>query len=241
MKINTEKLFLRDLFLYDVSSCHYNILKGLGVDLAGIDPKDKTSRNIKIGMLMKDNPNLTSMLRTITESTINEYLTRNEIDESQVVIRQYDGLITTKPMTGTDEFLPLELRGIIQTFLIAYEKRNMFLALYQNGEISIKGIPQRYEMIDEIFAKILRINFLSKWAIFESLQKIREEVFTSKSSLLYYIPEDKSEGTVQLKGYGPTRISKTMARVMDAGDIDRDYYWKFYFEGFAKSIVKEFV
>jgi len=240
MKINSEKLFLRDLFLYDVSSCHYNILKGLGVDLSGLDPNNKEQRNIRIGLLMRDNPNLTSMLRTITESTINEYLTRNNIDESSVILRQYDGIIVSKPMVGTDEFLPLELRGIIQTFLSSFN-RDKFLALYQNSEISIKGVPQRYEMIDEIFAKILKINFLSKWAVFESLQKIREEVFTSKNSLLYYVPEDDKEGSVMLKGYGPTRISKTMARVMDAGDIDRDHYWKFYFEGFAKSIVKEFI
>jgi hypothetical protein len=240
MKINSEKLFLRDLFYYDIGSCHYNILKGLGIDLSGIDPKNKTERNIKIGMLMRDNPNLTSMLRTVTEATINEYLTRNNIEESSVIIRQYDGVITTKPMAETDSFLPLELRGIIQTFLSSFN-RDKFLALYQNSEISIKGVPQRYEIIDEIFAKILKINFLSKWAVFESLQKIREEVFTSKNSLLYYVPEDKSEGSVILKGYGPTRISKTMARVMDASDVDREWYWKFYFQDFSKSIVKEFV
>ena len=165
MKINSEKLFLRDIYSYDISMCHYRILKGLGVDLAGINPKDKTSRNIKIGLLMKDNPNLTSILRTITTSTINEYLTRNNIEESAVLIRQYDGVLTTKPMAETDEFLPLELRGMIQTFLVSISK-NSFLALFQDGEISIKGVPQRYEATDEIFAKILRINFLSKWAVF---------------------------------------------------------------------------
>jgi DNA polymerase III alpha subunit (gram-positive type) len=159
MKINTEKLFLRDLFLYDVASCHYNILKGLGVDLAGIDPKDKTSRNIKIGLLMKNNPNLTSVLRTVTASTIDEYLTRNNIKPEEVIIRQYDGLIVTKPLVNTGEFLPLELRGIIQTFLSSFGK-DKFIALYQNGNISIKGVPQRYDLIDEIFTKILKIEHL---------------------------------------------------------------------------------
>jgi len=241
MKTNPDvKLILRDLFSYDIGSCHYNILKNLGLNISTIDPKDKLGRNIKIGLMMKDNPQLVPILRNITESTINEYITRNGINENQIIWRAYDGIVTSKSFPDSDMYLPLELRGIFEVFISSFD-RTKFLAKYQNGEISIKGQSERYEMIDEIFAKILKLNFNSKNAIFSGLQRIRDEIFLTKNPRIFCIPKEEGKFSVMLHGYGEVIIGESMIRMMGTEDIDRQWYWSYYFETYCKSIVVEFV
>jgi len=241
MKINPNvNLFLRDLLSYDIGSCHYNILKNLGLNISSIDPKDKATRNIKIGIMMKENPQLIPILRNITESTINEYITRNGINENEIIWRAYDGIVTSKSIPEADMYMPLELRGIFEVFISSFD-RTKFLAKYQNGEISIKGQSERYEIIDKFYTKILSLNFLSKNAIFSGLQKIRDEIFLTKDAKTFCIPKDDGKFYVMLNGYGQTEIGESMIRMMGTDDINREWYWSHYFEPYCKSIVKEFV
>ena len=75
MELNSNlPLIMRDLRVYDIEACHYTILKNKGYDLSHIDPEDKLGRNIMIGQMMRDNPRITSLLRTTTESIINDYI-----------------------------------------------------------------------------------------------------------------------------------------------------------------------
>ena len=97
MKINKNlKLVLRDIYSYDISTCHYNILKKYGFNLSKINKDDKITRNIQIGQMMKSNSQITSLLRNTTNSLIDEYINKNGIEEDDIVIRQYDGMIITK-------------------------------------------------------------------------------------------------------------------------------------------------
>lgn len=239
MKINSERLFLTDVYSYDISACHFRILRGLGVDVSGIDFNNKKERNIKIGLLMRDNPNLTSILRTVTESTITEYLIRNKISDKDIVVRQYDGILTTRRLVETDTLLPLELKGVFEKLIISYDRKK-YIGLI-NDETVVKGIQQRYETIDKLYEKLLRIPFIQKDVVFSSLQKFRESFLFSKDTSIFFIPESEKEGVVFLKQFGPTRISKAISRAIDPDEVDKQYYWKFYFEPFTKSIVKEFI
>jgi len=241
MNINKNcKLFLRDVYSYDISACHYNILKSLNYDISKIDKEDKLKRNIQIGMLMRDNPKLTTVIRSTTESLINEYILRNKISDHDIIIRQYDGFITTKPLKNDlNQYIPIELRSIFINFIISID-RNMFIATDGN-QTSIKGIQNRYEEIDKIYKKILSINYSNKNSIFTSLQNIKDEIFNSSNALLYCIPTSEKKFNIFLKQYGKFEISDSMTRILDTDDIDKRIYFDFYIKPFFESIVIEFV
>ena len=112
MKINTKKFFISDVYSYDISACHYKILESMGFDVSQLERNDKIKRNIAIGKMMGENPVISSMLRQTTESLISEYINRNGLEEEDILIRQYDGFLTQKILSDTDQYLPLELKDI---------------------------------------------------------------------------------------------------------------------------------
>lgn len=241
MNINKKlPLFLRDVYSYDIVSCHYTILENLGTDLSDIPIDSKKERNIKIGLLMQKNPRMTHILRSVTNSTLSEYITRNHLKEEEIIIRQYDGIITTRPLTETtDRYIPLELRSIYQNMIISVD-RDMYIA-FDGMKSIVKGVPHLYEGMENIYDKICKINFMSKNAIFSSMQRIKDEILTSEDASLYAIPSTDDKSIIYLKRYGDTQISNTMVRIMDTDDIDKIKYFEYYIKPFFKSIVKEFV
>jgi len=241
MNINKNcKLFLRDVYLYDIGACHYTIMENLGFDLSKIDKENKEKRNTQIGLLMRDNPKLTTILRTTTNSLIDEYLLRNNISEDDLIIRQYDGIITKKSLRETtDQYIPLELRSIFQVMIISIN-RNMYIA-NDGTSVVIKGVPHRYDTMDEIYKEIVSINYMNKEAIFRSLQNIKNKILSSDNAFLYCIPTSEDKYAVFFKQYGQLEVSKSMARIMDTEDIDKKYYFNYYIEPFTKSITVEFV
>ena len=241
MNINKNcKLFMRDVYLYDISACHYTIMENLGFDLSKIDKTNKEKRNTQIGLLMRDNPKLTTILRSTTTSLIDEYLLRNSITEDDLIIRQYDGVITKKPIKEiVNPSMPLELRSIFQVMIISFN-RNMYIAT-DGSDVVIKGVPHRYETIDKIYKEIVNINYLNKESVFKSLQNIKDKVLSSDDASLYCIPTVEDKYAVFFKQYGQLEVSKSMARIMDTDDIDKKYYFNYYIEPFTKSITVEFV
>jgi len=239
MKILSKKLYLTDVYSYDISACHYTILKKLGYDMSQIPEHDKAARNIEIGLRMRDNPSLTTILRSVTESLISEYIVRNSISEEDLVLRQYDGILTTKKLVETDSFLPLELRGIFDVFL-ASSDRTKFVGKYKNGEFVAKGVPYLYENIEKFLEKILTADACSKSALFSRLQRIRDEFFAVNDPLVFCIPTDDEKFLVTLKGYGQVRVSKSATKMISCLDIDKQSYWNFYLRPFCESLVIEF-
>ncbi len=241
MKINhSSKLFLRDIYSYDIVSCHYTILENLGIDVGELNKDDKLGRNIQIGLAMKSNPKLTHVLRSVTESTISEHIRRNNLKDEEIILRQYDGIITTRPLKEkVDEYIPLELRSMIQHMIISIE-RDMYISFDGNKTIT-KGIPHNYPKMEQVYNKIARINFLNKLSIFSSMQKIKDEIMTSQDPLLYAIPVEKEKSLVFLLQYGETQMANSTAKIMDPDDVDRRKYYNFYIRPFFKSLVREFV
>jgi len=241
MNINPNcKCFLNNVYSYDISSCHYSILKSLNYDVSNIEKDDKLKRNIQIGILMGNNSHLTSVIRSTTESLIDEYILRNKILESDIIIKQYDGFMSLKPLRiTTDQYLPINLQSIFSVFIISLD-RTKFIAT--DGVItSIKGISNRYSEIDEIYKKILFINYANKQSVFISLQNIKDEILNSENPKLYCIPSGENKFNIFLKRYGQFEISETLINILDPNDIDRQKYFDFYFQPFFDSIVIEFI
>lgn len=241
MKLNSNlKLILDDIHVYDIKACHYQILNNLGFDLSGIDPNDKIGRNIEIGKMMRKNPRITSLLRKTTESIINDYIVKNNITEDEIVIRQYDGMLLTRTLEHTNiGHMPLERRKTFQK-LIASIDRKKYIAIDHNSNVTIKGVPGRYEYIDNIYKKLCKIVDHNKDSLFTHLQRIRDEILNSKNTKIFGIPKGE-KFIIFLNGYGELEVSKSTLNIMDPDDIDRERYFKYYIQPFTKSIVFELV
>ena len=233
-------LFLRNVYAYDISACHYNVLKSMNYDVSKIDQNDKLKRNTQIGLLMRDNPKLTSIIRSTTDSIIDEYLLRNKVSQFDLIIRQYDGFLTTKFLKeNLDQYLPIELRSIFSVFIISSD-RTMFIATDGN-QTSLKGISNRYPEMDKIYKKVLFLNYANKESIFSGLQNIKNEIFNSNDPLLFCIPSGDKKFKIFLKQYGQFEISETLAKIIDTDDIDREKYFNYYLKPFFESVVIEFI
>ena len=190
---------------------------------------------------MKENSRITSLLRNTTESIINDYIIKNNVTADDIVIRQYDGLLLTRLLENTNiGHIPLERRKTFQIFISAID-RTKYIALDNNQEVSIKGVPNRYGYIDTVYMKLCKIVDLNKNSLFNHLQKIRDEILNSKDSNIFAIPSKDKNFIIFLKGYGEIKVSKSTLKIMDTNDIDRERYFNYYIRPFTKSIVFELV
>jgi hypothetical protein len=242
MKINNElKLVLRDVYLYDIEACHYNIMKKLGFDMTDIDEGDKLGRNIKIGQLMQKNPRLTSLLRNTTKSIIDEYINRNNVKDDQIILRQYDGILITRTLMETNiKQTPLDLRKVYQIFISSID-RTKYIALDGGNIVTIKGVSFRYPEIDNIYNQVCRTVDLNRESMFKRLQRIKDDFMQSQNARLFAIPSKNNKFNIYLKRYGEMEVSSQTLKIMDTQDVDKERYFKFYIQPFTKSIVVEFV
>lgn len=239
MQINKNcKLFLRDVYSYDISSCHYSILQKYGYDVSTINFENKEERNITIGKLMASNSRISSLLRTTTNSIIDFYMHSNNINNDDLITRQYDGIITSKPLRNTSIFLNLELKNIFNVFIISIDRTKYLATDYK--EYAIKGISNRYDGIDSLYKKLLNINYSSRNNIFESLKNIKFEVLNSYDPFLYCIPHD-NKYNVFLKDFGQIEISKSLSKIFNLDELDREWYFNNYLRQFTESITIEFL
>lgn len=243
MKINPNlNLILKDIYLFDIEACHYNIMKQLGMDISELDENDKTQRNIMIGKMMQQNPKLTSILRTTTTSIIDEYLRRNNIKDDEIVIRQYDGVILTKALTETHiGSIPLIKRKNYKIFIASIDRKKYIAEDTYEGRLSIKGVPYKYQEMNEIYSKLCKLNFGKKGAIFRGMQNIKESFLNSKNCKLFGIPLKNGKYNIFLLKYGEMQVSVQTLNIMDPDDIDKNWYFNFYIIPFTKSITWEFV
>lgn len=242
MKINNNsKLVLRDVYLYDIESCHYTIMKKMNLDVSQITKENKLERNTQIGKMMRNNPRLTSLLRSSTRTIIDDYLRANNLTDEDLLLRQYDGFLTTKTLRITDlNGIPFNVRKHFHIFISSIDKK-YYVAIDGSMETTIKGVPFRYDEMDKIYEDICRINYANKESIFRNLQKIKDEIMTTKNTKLFGIPLKNNKFSIFLKGYGQLEVSKGTLKIMDPDDIDRNKYFDFYIAPFTKSIVVEFV
>jgi hypothetical protein len=240
MKINPDvRLFLRDVYSYDIEACHYQILQKIGYDVSNIERDDKTKRNIQIGMLIRRNPRLGKILRNTTNSIISNYLHTNKVSDYELIIRQYDGVFVTRYLEETtNQEIELLLKNLFVSFISSI-RRNSFIA-FDGNIVIIKGVSYRYKAMDGMIQKIAQLNFANKAAVFKGLQKIKDELFTTIDPFLFAIPVNNDKYSIFLKKYGEINISNTTVKLVDVEDIDREKYFNFYIRPFTESLVLEF-
>jgi hypothetical protein len=241
MKINPDlKLIMKEVYVYDIESCHYTLMKMNGFDLEGIDPNDKLGRNIAIGKMMQKNPRLTEFLRSTTISLIDAYISANDINENDIVIRQYDGLLLTKLLHRNNiQEIPLNLRKTFDVFITSID-RNMYIAIDTIQNVSIKGIPFRYPHMDQVYKKVCQLNFGNKPGLFKGLEKIKRLILDSNDVNLFAIPTKNDKLSIFLRRYGEMEVSPGTVKLVDTDEIDKKRYFDIYISPFTKSIVSQY-
>jgi len=229
-----------NVYSYDIPSCHYNILKNSGYDVSDIDEHDKIKRNIQIGILMQNDPQLTKFLNDTTKNIIDFYIENNFIKTTDIILRQYDGFYTTKYLNlniKNDFPAKLELKNLYDIFIFSINKKMYIGYDYDKDKYLIKGVPNKYTEIEMLYKKILRCNFLNIRSIFMKLQKIKNYILTSDKIRLYAIPVNKSEYKILFKDIGDIIVPSQSFSLIDHHEIDKYKYFQMYFEPFFKSIV----
>ena len=237
MKINTIPLFHRETYVYDISSCHYQILTNFGYDVSHINKDDKLTRNIKIGLMMKENPRLIDLLRGTTERTISEIILSNDLKDDEILLRQYDGIVITRMINNLNVGLDIGLRHVFSPMIISIDK-NSYIS-FDGSELTAKGISNVYTGIYKYYLRLLQINFLNKTSIFKELNKIKQD-FVGSSEVNDFIIDSKGSYYIFMKDFGKISIYESSLSVVDVDDIDKELYWKNYIDPFIKSIVFTF-
>jgi hypothetical protein len=237
MKYN---FIFKNVYSYDIPSCHYNILKNSGYDVSEIPTNSKIERNTFIGKLMKDDKDLSKFLRKTTKQIIDFYIDSNFIKQTDILLRQYDGFYTSKYLNlnlKSDLPAKLELQNLYDIFIFSINKK-MYLGVdYSKNEYLIKGVPLNYDEMKIIYRKILNLNFLNVKSIFNQLKKIQLYISNSDKIKLYSIPVGDDEYKIFFKDMGEIILTKKALKLVDISEIDKEKYFQLYLEPFFKSIV----
>lgn len=226
-----------NLYEYDFSSCAYNILKNIGWDVSDIPEDNKKIRNIKIGLLQKENPKIAKYLRHTTLDLINFYLRQNNISEEDVILRQFDGLILSSPLDLTDISMPIEFKGAISSLIFSPNFKS-WLLIRNSNDVEAKGLTDK--PIDTSFFNIFsKIEFHNKSTLANSINNIRLYILNNENKQMFVFLRNNNL-YVPIKNYGLIKINKSAISSIKEEDIDKEYIWESYVYPFVHSIKLSF-
>lgn len=240
MHINQECRFvLGNLYLYDIPSCHCNILSSVGWDVSSFENLPKPERNRHIGMLRKQNPVLSAFLENSVEKIINSYILENGLKKDEIITRQKDGLIVTKKFRFTNLSIPIELRERITRMIISLDRRS-YLCFTLGGKTIVKGIGRK--PLDHSFYDLLgNIDYSNAKSLCEDLEIIRRRINSCKKTAWFSVPAPEGGYLVPLKNGFTLRLNKEALSRIDPDDIDKKFVWAKYIYPFAESILAEII
>ena len=239
MQINQScRLFLTNVYSYDISKAHLSIMEKIGLETEWLEKLPKVERNIRIGLLTKDNPRLLTFLRSFVIKTIDLYLLKNDLVNDDIITRQYDGFLSTKSLDIVDHAIPLDLRETYTKFIIA-SNRQWYIAINGENKVTVKGVPELYDNAVKIYTELLNINYINKRVIFQTLDRIKHQIFNSEGEF-YAIPIKKSDKyKIKTIEYGELVLSGKLINDLESDDIDKQWYFQKYFQPIFESICIE--
>lgn len=241
MKLNSKRLIVRDVFSYDIEACHYNLMKHFNYDISEIPQFDKVERNIKIGKMMRNDETLKNLLRDTTKKIIDDYISFNELQEDDIIIRQYDGLITSKRLIDTQQsILPLVLQNRYDLFLISIDKGKYIGFDNLKDKVKIKGVPNIYDGIKKYYKRLIRIvDIENKSRILDNLEKLKESLLKEDDLHYFAIPVNDDEVEIIFKSFGQITVKRNTLYYMSDEEIDKEFYYDYYLHYFIQSVILE--
>ena len=234
-----NSFFYTDIYFYDIPMCHYSLLKNIGYDVSYIDTHDKFERNRNIGLIIKKFPRVGKLLRKMTISVVDNYIHINNINKSDIILRQYDSLFLKRPMKIVNTSVEMPLRHIFDKMVFSTNKKG-YVGLTNKNKVIIKGISNRYPNMDEYLKKFIRFNFSSKKTTLIALQKLKNNLLDSNDYRDFLIPNGKNSFTI-CKKYGQIEIKKSFLKIMDLDEIDKIKFYNIYLKPFIQSLIFELI
>jgi len=231
----TCKLVIRDLYSYDIKSCYPQILSNQFFDFGDTDLNNKSERNVNIGKAQIGNENLSSFLMQSADKLTDFYLKENNIEDEDIIITQRDGFIIRKMLETNDEFIKMEFRGRIDYLIISLD-RSKYLAV-SDDEVDVKGMPHKYDILDEVYKMFANLNFYDKKVLFTQMQNIKDFVLQKQDKRFFMIPKEDKFVIITNK-MGSLEIKDESIFSID--DVDKKKYYNYYFKEFLDPIFLEF-
>jgi len=227
-------LILSGLYEYDFASCAYNILRNIGWDLSKIDPNDKEKRNITIGYIQRDNPDIGQYIQLTISNLVDFYIEQNGLVENEVVLRQKDSITTTKPLKIIDKTMEFEFRGVISKLIISTDRKK-WLIIYSDGRVVTKGLTKNlYD--DSFFMMFRNIDFANRRVLIDNLENMRRHIIQSEK-IGWFVMTEEDSFIVPIIGEGFIKFRKSSLCSLTPEDIDRSYLWEEYLWPFVQSII----
>jgi hypothetical protein len=209
--------------------------------MSGIDKNDKKKRNIQIGKIMRDNETIKTRLRETTARIIDDYIEFNQLTEDDIIIRQYDGIITTKRLMETEKsVLPIAMQNRYDLVLISIERGRYIAFDNIRGKIKIKGVPNLYEGIKIYYKKLIRIiDIENKTRILANLETLKNSFYQDDDLNVFAIPVNDEEVEMIFKSFGQIKVKRNTLYYMTDDEIDKDFYYDYYLNSFIQSVILE--
>lgn len=223
---------LSDLYEYDFSACAYNILKNVGWDTSNIPFDDKLQRNIQIGLIQRNNQNLSAFMTKTIDQLVDHYLNTNNAD---AIVRAKDGFITNKKLKLLDDTMPLTFRNLISKIIFDIN-RSYYLAILTNGEVIVKGMRDR--PIDVSFYKLFRnLNFTNNKSLLDGLENMRKIIYESDNIKWFTRQIDETTIEIPILNEGILKINKSFLPNVDDAEVDKSFIWDEFIWPFAQAIL----
>ena len=242
MKISSScKFVIRPAFSYDIKSCDNTVLSQvLNYDTSFLNGvTDKTERVKRIGLFYRNNPNISKKVKSIVQQIIANY--QNQIGQENVVCTQYDGFLSSQKLTNPNaEKIPIEFRDTFVPLILSVNRKSYIAWSTKKNKVIVKGVSRKYDELIPVYERLVKTNFTSMQAIFSTLNYLKQQILTKQNVRFFMIPNvNKRKYTIYFKNIGPTEIDESMLNLIDHNEINKLWYWQFYFERFAKSILIE--
>jgi hypothetical protein len=212
------------------------ILDSIDWDVSELEKMNKRDRNIQIGKIQINNPDLSSYLISNINSLIQFYVSENSLTDSDIIVTQRDGFISTKLLEKTEDFLELDLRSYID-FIVLTPDRKKYMTCGTDG-VTVKGVKGKYHNLDLVYEKFRKLNFYDRKTLFAQLNNIQKLVLDNPNPEFYMVDVD-GKNAIQTKKHGTILVANSS--LVDVKAVDTNKYFNHFFREFFESIFLEFI
>lgn len=235
--------FIHDnLYEYDFSKCFFKLLlSNSECDLVDVDLNNKMERNIKIGLLQKQYPSISTYLLTSIEDFLTMYIHNNNLIEENIIWKQRDGFIIDKKLNEYTLGPYISFRGHIIKLIYTLNKKRI-LILYNNDTIDVKGVQNKPINLD-FYKGFFNINFSNKREMMRDLNLYKKYILYDPDIDVKYFArkiKDSNQYYIPLKsGDHIMKLNKSVLSKVNINDIERTFLWDDYIFPFVESILYE--
>lgn len=198
---------------------------------------DKKNRNIKLGLMIRDNPSIQTKINEVIKGWLNEFIKLNKIKETNFIECNNDSITVCNTIVEhliIDEYCEfVNKEGDFSTMIRLSEVNKNLVILYDNmfRNIKIKGVGEEY-VKSSVFVKKYMIPFMASLEngvmdCFKTKQLVRENYIKDTDVNVYR--ELFNKNLLMYRDEENNRTIESEVIIKDLDVIKDDNYIKFIF------------